>query len=164
MRNIQLLTSALVGILVSWSPARAECDPDMSDRTLTARYQINAGEVLDTNTNLTWARCSVGQSWNDATGCTGKVRTMNFDEAQKSARGVWRVPTKNELKTLISTTCRNPSINKEVFPKMNPDTMFYWSSTADDASVGWFVDFDTGNIYGHRRSDALAVRLVRSAQ
>ena len=160
IRNFSIGLSTSI-ILIFSSAAWAACnDP----RTPTSRYVVQGGEVYDKKTDLTWARCSVGQHWKEGIGCAGIVKTMTWDEAQRQGGGVWRVPTKDELLTLVATACKNPSINEDVFPDMDLEKPWYWTSTTDGASVAWDVYFPDGTVYNHYRTDTLAVRLVRGGQ
>jgi len=67
-----------------------------------SRYVIHDGEVFDSKTKLTWARCSVGQEWKHEH-CVGTISTFTFADAQKQANEAWRVPTKDELVSLIDS-------------------------------------------------------------
>jgi hypothetical protein len=76
-----------------------------------------ASQFYDAKTNLTWQRCCVGQQWVDGK-VTGNPQLLSWDEVQKklaqeSDKG-WRLPTFEELKTLIITT-RIGYITKEGF-------------------------------------------------
>lgn len=120
------------------------------------RYEINGDTVYDRTTKLTWQRCSVGQRWME-TGCDGIANEFTFDDAQKQGNGTWRVPTKDELETLIVKT-QNYAIDERAFPA---STYLYWTSTPDDASRGWYVFFLGGHSNVGVRSVTYAVRLVR---
>lgn len=119
-------------------------------------------------TDLTWQRCSVGQQWEYETGCVGSVRTFTFSDAQHLTAGTWRVPTKDELATLIDYRRRagtvKPTIDETRFPDMDIGKLVYWSSTPAGGADGWGVYFDAGYAGNYDRSDAYAVRLVRSGQ
>ena len=149
---------ASIALVLTSSASWATCRP-------TSRLTINGGEVYDNKTTLTWARCSVGQRWQDGAGCLGDVKTFTFDEAQKQASGEWRVPTRGELESLIDQSCSPAKIDDQAFPDMNPTLLAYWSSTpnAVDSSVAYLVNFYDGTIDagGYYRSGAGAVRLVR---
>lgn len=122
---------------------------------------IQGDTVYDKKSNLTWARCSVGQQWEDGVGCKGLVGIFTFDEAQKQAGGGWRVPTKSELGTLIVAGKQKPTIDEVAFPNMDLEILLYWTSTPDGNLGGWHVHFEDGSIDGNGRSSANAVRLVR---
>jgi hypothetical protein len=76
-----------------------------------------ASQFYDAKTNLIWQRCCVGQQWVDGK-VTGNPQLLSWDEVQKtlaqeSDKG-WRLPTFEEVKTLIITT-RIGYITKEGF-------------------------------------------------
>jgi len=67
------------------------------------RYRFlgkDQGIVEDIRTKLQWQRCSLGQTWNGAT-CAGEARKYTLDEAQRIAPAGWRLPTKDELASLV---------------------------------------------------------------
>ena len=150
------------GVLLEQS-AFGSCDASRPSQTLTSRYEIHGGEVYDRDTNLTWQRCSVGQHWKEDLGCVGVIRQMGWNDAMSQAAGGWRLPTIDELKTLIAPTCANPAINEEAFPDMELDKLWYWTSTDTGSSV-WYVAFGTGSVHNANRTDMSAVRLMRSGK
>lgn len=158
-------TLAIVLIMagaLEWStPARASCDADKPDRTPAARYVLNAGEAYDRKTDLTWQRCSIGQHWKDGTGCVGVIKQVTWDEATAQASKGWRVPSKDELLTLISPSCHKPAINEEVFPDMELDKLWYWTSSDNGPFLAWLVDFADGQSNSFDRTDLGTLRLVR---
>ena len=140
-------------------PAWSQCN--QPDRTPTSRYVIKGGEVYDTQTRLTWARCSVGQVWTEGEGCVGAVRTLTFEQAKQRVDATWRLPTGKELVTLVAW-CQHPAINSEVFPNMNmPLITLYWTDAKDDNEFPSVVDFYFGGPTVINRSNKGAVRLVR---
>ena len=143
--------------------ASAACDPQQKPSTPTSRYTIHDGEVYDQLTHLTWQRCSVGQRWMGALGCVGVIRQMTWNQAMAQATGNWRLPTADELRSLIASNCSHPAINEEVFPDMELYKLWYWSSTDTGSSV-WYVAFGSGSVHNADRTDLNAVRLVRSAE
>jgi hypothetical protein len=128
-----------------------------------SRYVIRGGEVYDSRTKLTWARCSVGQEWKDQH-CVGTVKTFSFASAQTQASGGWRVPTKDELLTLIDPDRKEfPVVDVAAFPDMDAGHPWYWSSTPNGSSIAWYVDFTDGYTSGFiDGANAMAIRLVRS--
>jgi Protein of unknown function (DUF1566) len=128
-----------------------------------SRFVIHDGDVFDSKTKLTWARCSVGQEWENQH-CVGTISTFTFADAQKQANGAWRVPTKDELVSLIDSDQKNfPTIDNTAFPDMDPNHPWYWSSTPNGNTIAWYVDFTDGYISGFIDDvNTLAIRLVRS--
>lgn len=153
------------------------------------RYQVKDGLVKDTVTGLMWMRCSLGQEWNGKT-CQGEEKEYTWDNAMKKSRKVssylgyrdWRLPSIQELKTLVHCTsekpekwnarvsfdsddaCQgsyHPTIFSEAFP--NASSWYFWSSTQHEKNnsgmVIYFDDGSTGNNYGGSTG---YVRLVRT--
>lgn len=118
----------------------------------------NNGTAKDTKTGLTWQRCTYGETWNGS-GCSGTPKAMTWDEAMQFNKNGWRLPTIDELGTIVycssgqpegiypgrlagSEACegnyRRPTINTTVFP-MNRSHFYgdgkewwnanYWSSS-----------------------------------
>jgi len=134
-----------------------------------ARYVIKGGEVYDKKTNLTWQRCSVGQQWTDGTGCIGTTQQFSFDDAQKLANGNWRLPTKDELGTLIDYNRADrqlkPTIDVVAFPDIDMHKLSFWSSTVTDGKEAWIATFFGGRMFHEDLNrGSRSVRLVRNGQ
>jgi len=142
--------------------ALAVCDATQPSRTPTSRYEIRGGEVYDAKTDLTWQRCSLGQQWKEAAGCVGLVRELTRDEASGLAPEGWRLPTRDELATLISPTCTNPAINEEAFPDLDLGKLWYWTSSDNGEYLAWLANFADGRLTSYEQSDIAAARFVRS--
>jgi len=83
-----------------------------SQNLIDGRYLINNdGTVTDIHTKLTWQRCSVGQIWTGET-CAGDFIGFTWDQAMQLAKDGWRLPTVDELDTLVfcSGAQRTPSV------------------------------------------------------
>ncbi|EHK7540061.1 DUF1566 domain-containing protein [Vibrio cholerae] len=116
------------------------------------------GTVYDKKTNLTWMRCSLGQSWDGKT-CNGEAKEYTWHDATKlthqfAGSTAWRLPTVEELDSLVYCSkgrkpsarpngkyvgdtdgrClgniyyQGPTINITAFPN-TPPTGIYWSSS-----------------------------------
>jgi hypothetical protein len=142
-------------------PAWAVCDKTQPTRTPSSRYVINGNQVYDRKTELTWQRCSVGQQARGAA-CAGAVKQITWDEAKAAEKTGWRLPTKDELATLISPTCKDPAMNAEAFPNLDKDKLWYWTSTVNGDFLAWLVNFADGSSTSFDRTDIGAVRLVRA--
>jgi hypothetical protein len=123
------------------------------------RYIIldDSGEVAHLQTNLIWRQ-------------NMEPGRYTFDEALAHARKVvretgvaWRVPTREELETLLDMDARkNPCIDTIAFPD-TPSTWF-WSSSpyVDDSNYAWSVDFGIGYVSSYSSCNhSFALRLVR---
>jgi len=155
---------ALTCGLVAAGVARAACDPMQPTRTPSSRYVISGGEVYDKKTDLTWQRCSIGQRWEEGTGCVGVITQPGWEEAMQMAREGWRLPNRDELATLISPTCKNPAINEEAFPDMDLGKLWYWTSSEQGDYAVWLANFADGSFTSYDRGDVGTVRLVRSGR
>jgi len=124
----------------------------------------NDGTVTHTKTGLMWQRCAVGQTWTGAM-CDGSPSTMNYETAIKQTSTLatyndWRLPTLNELKTIVEYKNVFPTINTTIF--FNTPNILFWSASVSAyfPDYIWVVDFK----YGYdefRRGSSNAVRLVR---
>ncbi|GEM_PF-5016662 len=131
------------------------------------RYQdLSDGTVLDTQTNLQWMRCALGQTWNGQN-CVGKADQFNWEEAKIAAQQTqyadkinWRLPTIDELKTLIIVE-NKPMIDQQAFPNMPISWCWSDSWDTDNSSYAWGVNFYSGDLNNNYRTGNSHVRLVR---
>ncbi len=150
------------------------CDLAASSRAGVSRLKANSNLVQDEVLGLVWMRCSVGQKWHEAAGCIGDPGTFTFDRARKQIPDGWRVPTKEELLSIVAHYCRDPWIDQSIFP--NAAAARYWTSTKDRDGC-WTIDFSTGKAFTENRghpdetlmhrffcNSRYAVRLVRDAE
>jgi len=131
-----------------------------------SRYVIKGDTVYDKESNLMWQRCSIGQRWVDGTGCVGTVERFDFRTAQRQASGTWRLPTKDELPTLVDRNRKaqqkKPMIDEVAFPDTDPKRLWYWTSEPAGETGGWYVCFGDGDLFnGYYEARPFAVRLVR---
>lgn len=159
MKRVLFIALFLVGGAGLSAPTWAQCAPAGANGTPASRYEIRGDEVADKLTGLTWQRCGVGQHWADATGCAGAPVKANWSDATRMADGVWRLPSKDELLTLISPTCQGPRADTSVFPVAGG--AIYWTSTDMNPAYAWYVSLSDGSAFAFSRDMAFAVRLVR---
>ncbi len=132
------------------------------------RFKLKEHIVIDTQLNIEWLRCSVGQRWNGST-CIGQIVNLSLETvpqaiklAEEQLGGVWRLPTKKELKSLVCSNCPSPKINKDIFP--NTDNAPYWTGDRSVFNKRFFVsvNFHTGFSFNRFLPlKELAIRLVR---
>lgn len=129
-----------------------------------ARFVVSTDgqTVEDRATGLNWQRCAVGQRYDRGQKtCRGSHETYTFDQARGLGTGDWRVPTIEELQTILDPAQPvAPYINPQAFPA-TPSTGF-WSSSGSTNSA-WVVGFDFGfvNDFDLSLYGTGAVRLVR---
>jgi len=113
------------------------------------------GTVTDTKTGLMWMKETIGpMNWNEA---IEYCKSLHLAELKD-----WRLPTIQELFSLINFMKSNPAIDDTIFP--NTVSSYYWSSTtgADYAVDAWRVYFHNGNVYYSGKYNAYYVRAVRT--
>ena len=76
----------------------------------------------------------------------------------------WRMPSSDELNSLIHYGVYNPSIDTTYFP--NTLSEWYWTATnyAAGPADAWVVYFGNGNVDYVNKASAYAVRVVRASQ
>lgn len=164
-----------------------EISPNEKASNPAERYIIhNDGTVTDKETGLQWMRCSLGQTWN-GNGCSGNHLKLSMQDAAYAAfnsrflgKADWRLPTIDELKSLIycntgkpqywNTTgyrCngnyQTPTIYEEAFPDSRA---VYWSISSLQADPGedntLTVSFNYGHVYySYFKGDYESARFVR---
>ena len=111
--------------------------------------------VRDVRNSVTWYRCSLGQVWDvDKATCFGKTIRLNHEElviaikqAEDQLGGKWRLPTMDELESLICVECEPPKIRQKYFPNIEREA--YWTGTKNrwNGRMYWSVNFMTGHTY-----------------
>ncbi len=155
-------------------------------RLIAERYHDNGdGTVTDVTTGLQWKRCAEGQTWTGAT-CSGDASSHDWETACGLSSHIagysdWRLPTIDELKTLVycssgqpkiwndsgelcQGTYNSPTIQTEAF--LNTPGSYFWSSSPYATSAGspWEVNFSHGYVPTYSRDGDGHVRLVRGGQ
>ncbi len=147
----------------------------LENSLIGGRYRdLGDGTVLDTETDLQWMRCALGQRWDGST-CVDEADGLTWDrmfvevdvlnkQGGFAGHRDWRVPTVDELKTLIIEG-RHPAIDELAFPKIPKDWQF-WSSSPSPHYSGdaWYVYFYYGDVSNDHKFLTKYVRLVRAGQ
>ena len=102
---------------------------------------LNGAAVLDKETGLVWEKSPSTTlfPWALAVG-SGYNKTVG-------GRKGWRLPTIEELASLIDTTLSNPALPSG-HPFVNVQPNFYWSRNTDTDIIGtaWIVDLSDGTV------------------
>ncbi|MDU9048465.1 MAG: DUF1566 domain-containing protein [Candidatus Electrothrix sp. Rat3] len=152
------------------------------DRTIGQYIDHGDGTITDTKTGLMWKRCAEGLSGDNCE--DGKVESYQWNDAMQRFKDVeyagyadWRLPTINELKTLVYCSkgkekyddyCKDgyetPTINQQAFP--NTEATWFWSGSPStvNSDGAWYVRFNFGVSSADSRNYHYAVRLVRDGQ
>lgn len=170
--NWKILTALIILMITSSLPASATqtCRSDLNASTPTGRFVNNGnGTVTDTVTRLVWKRCSEGLSGNSCE--TGTAAAFTWPEALSAAASStfasnsdWRLPTVQELDSIIEYKCTMPAINADIFPATRISN--YWSVTPFAGYPGgsWNINFNDGSHESCSRNWSLSVRLVRGGK
>ena len=88
--------------------------------------------VIDLKNKIEWMTCPVGMIW-DNNACNGVAKKYELkflpdiiNIANKQLEGSWRLPTRKELESLISSKCEKVKINLKIFPKTPPEP--FWTN------------------------------------
>ena len=159
------------------APASAAGIPSATDACLGGKTETTPSTefelsdegraVRHTRTTLEWQRCSLGQTWEaKSNGCTGRPKTFTWDKAAKMAAALkdkWRIPSGEELLTIVEHCHLSPAVNPQVFP--NTPAALFWTSSADTGGLNraWSVSFFSGSPYRASKTLNGRIRLVRGA-
>ena len=120
-----------------------------------------AGIVTDLATGLEWQDdVDFVQKPNDASGGTA----ITYCSDLTLDGGGWRLPSIEEMATLVDNGKYNSSVTDGVFQHFS--SSYYWSSTtyADDSSSAWFMSFSYGYSGSLNKTYDNYVRCVRGGQ
>jgi len=117
----------------------------------------NQNVVIDKNTGLMWQQAIPKEEykWEDAVNYCENLTYAGYSD--------WRLPTPQELLTIVDNNKHKPAINTTYFPN-TPSGKFRSSSTYRDSSChAWCVDFDEGAVTERYCdcNDSINVRCVR---
>ncbi len=154
---IRCLLGAITMCMVAL-PRSADANAPAGHYVVTTGNGTGNGTVYDTKSKLTWQQ-------------TAPATTYTWDDAKSYCAGVgaslagtgWRVPTVEELRTIVDPTQGNPSIDSTIFPSTPADRFWSSSPVARSPSNAWAVFFDSGQAYSFDVSLKSCVRCVRGA-
>lgn len=117
--------------------------------------------VTDTTTNLVWIRnpsdagVDSAYQWKEAVEVCLTLKYAGYSD--------WRLPTLEELKTIINIDRSEPAINTEFFFCKSGK---YWTATTfeSDSHSAWYISFKDGFVGIDDKLNAAFIRPVRSAE
>ena len=141
-------------------------------RPASEYFNYGDGTVTHIVTGLMWQRCAIGQTWTGST-CSGVAQTYSWAQAQAitgnfALHSDWRLPTVDELLSLVDYTAVAPALNGALFPNTplsgNTAASDFWSASpiAGTSGVAWNVNFRLGRSRASSVGSALPIRLVRT--
>lgn len=148
--------------------ARAQrCKDSKAATTPTSDFIINDnGTAVHKKTGLMWKRCIEGTK---GSGCKGEPKKMFWYDMVKEYKSPrfagmsgWRIPTVDEIKSIIEKKCKGPALNIEVFP--DKSTFANWTSTEIEGGGGkaWQMYVTSGVAIKANKAVRSALRLVRT--
>ena len=145
--------------LMEEAPPPAPYAPLAADSPSASDYNVYSlwGHVNDEVTGLIWQREDDNnpRNWDAAWDYCQDL------ELPSGGWTDWRLPSADELMSIVDYGTDSPAINGSAFPGTNPS--WYWSATtfADYSVNAWVVDFTYGEVYYYGKSDTHYVRCVR---
>ena len=121
---------------------------------LSSDYITRGYFVIDLKNKIEWMTCPVGMVWKGNT-CSGIAKKYEFKFipeiiklANNQLEGSWRLPTRNELESLICQKCQKVKINLKIFPKTPPEPFWTKDKNFWQPKFNWIVNFLNGNTFG----------------
>jgi hypothetical protein len=140
--------------------------PTPVERPITDRFTDNGdGMISDKLMKVIWVKepAVIGEKFQ---------KIMTWDEAKEACEKLsyagynsgWRMPTVEELRSIVDYTRHEPAWDTNVFAGKHDD--WYWTSMecAWNKSAAWCVNSNNGNVNNNNKNNHNYVRPVRSSQ
>lgn len=137
--------------------------------------KTNDGGLRDRNHTYSWYNSdgttnggfdgtANGGSCVDGTNCDTEKFVAEVNNAGLCGANDWRLPTMQELLSIVHNGLVNPAMDQAYFP--NAPSAWFWSSSpfASTTFNAWRVDFNYGSVNNQNKSNNNRVRLVRAGQ
>ncbi len=129
--------------------------------------------MTDTQTALMWKQCSEGLSGNACD--QGSLQTFTSLQSLQSrvadanadkdlGFSDWRLPSRNELASLLNRACSAPALEAGVFPTTAQASYASNTPDANAADRFWYVDFRQGDVGVGSLDTGRPLRLVRTVR
>ncbi len=137
-------------------------DDGYYQRGVIRSYGRSGDIVIDNATGLEWEdNETVLEKWEDGSSYPAAEYCDSFD---LGGYDDWRLPSMQELLTIVDVSQYNPSLTEGIFSYISLNN-HYWSSTAFSktgySNYVWFLHFGTGSTSVKHKSDDAYVRCVR---
>jgi hypothetical protein len=132
------------------------------------RFQVSADgqEVIDQEKQLVWRRCVEGMRFEGGR-CLGEPMPLVWASGHDWAKGIpssgspWRMPTMNELGTMMDMSSHGSPLNAALFP--DTPKAYVWSATVNDRTPthAWAMLNTNGYMMSSWQTVTYYLRLVR---
>ena len=157
----------------SWDQTLTCTSPTSCPRFVVLSNFDNAA-VLDRETGLVWERSPSSETFEWSSQSGGLASSAHCLSLSIARRKGWRLPTINELASLVETPNKPPSFPPEpALPAGHPfqdvikitvGSPFYWSATTEQTGTARFVNFESGSVGTASKSLDFLVWCVRGGQ
>lgn len=103
---------------------------------------------------------NAGDCGNNGNGCDTESYVQAVNSEALCGHSDWRMPTDEELLSLVSPTQTEPAINTNFFP-LTQNSMYWSASSTEDGLSAWYVSFGKGYHAWNLKDSPRYVRLVR---
>ncbi|MFT3770829.1 MAG: protein kinase [Minicystis sp.] len=143
MAGVAIGLAALIVVIIAFGLGRGRGSPPAD------RFKLEADTLIDNQKKLTWQRrpASAAMDWAAARAHCQRVG------------GGYRLPTTDELQSLLDVTTIEPPLDPESFPTTAIDV--FWSGSAAGPGAAWAVHFSNGRTAESAVSARNRVRCVR---
>jgi hypothetical protein len=124
-----------------------------------ANCSATLGGVVNTGIGLTWANAL---TWTN--NLVGNNTACNLNDG--STAGQWRLPSVNELESLVDISTSNPALPAGHLFGTSVQSPYYWSGStySSNTTVAWTVSMYDGNVSNVSKTYNLYVWPVRAGQ
>lgn len=140
--------------------------------------KTNDGGLRDQDSTFSWynpnKKTNGGNAgYQNQGNCTGGIACNTYAYAQAvNKHGLcgkkdWRLPSLDELDSLINYDFYSPAIDRDYFPDLPDLTLYttsFWSSPSEAADYAWAVNFKGGSDSYEFKGSSQLIRLVRAGQ
>ena len=163
MKPLHFILIGIVALALFNSEAGAQIQPwntIIQINRFQVLNQFSNAAVFDKETGLVWELSPDinAQDWPNA--------QVRCNTATVGNRQGWRLPTLQELASLVDPTLRFGPTLPGGHPFTNVRSSIYWSATsaASTSAIAWFVSFADGHVANAVKTDTHFVWCVRGGQ